>query len=190
MSLNYISTFGNKRENSAWIISIQFWPVPYILRCSSSNSSQYFSKLDLLFLLSLKQEKVVFSCIGCWNEITKNDDLLGYISHMSPVMTTGAKKNVISTPKMKQEEQSVFPQRKNIVIRVQKQKSLVKISKFQINLNSPSKDITLYKDTQISPTVLSRENAFTAVTVSINKVTPLDALKYAVPEILATKIQR
>ena len=76
------------------------------------------------------------------------------------------------------------------MIRVQEQKSLVKISKFQINLNSPSKDITLYKDTQISPTVLSRENAFTAVTVSINKVTPLDALKYAVPEQLATKIQR
>lgn len=97
MSLNYISTFGNKRENSAWIISIQFWPVPYILRCSSSNSSQYFSKLDLLFLLSLKQEKVVFSCIGCWNEITKNDDLLGYISHMSPVMTMGAKKCHIHT---------------------------------------------------------------------------------------------
>lgn len=91
MSLNYISTFGNKRENSAWIISIQFWLVPYIPRCSSSNSSQYFSKLDLLFLLSLKQEKVVFSCIGCSNEITKNDYLLGYISHMSPVMTSGAK---------------------------------------------------------------------------------------------------
>lgn len=101
-----------------------------------------------------------------------------------------AQKNVISTPKTKQEEQSVFPQRKNIVIRVQEQKSLVKISKFQINLNSPSKDITLYKDTQISPTVLSRENAFTAVTNSINKVTLLDALKYAVPEQLATKIQR
>ena len=76
------------------------------------------------------------------------------------------------------------------MIRVQEQKSLVKISKFRINLNSPSKDITLYKDTQISPTVLSTENAFTAVTNSINEVTLLDALKYAVPEQLATKIQR
>lgn len=113
---------------------------------------------------------------GCSNEITENDDLVGYISHMSPVMTSGAKKYFNCHLHTKNET------RRAVMIRVQKQKSPVKISKFRINLNSPSKDIILNKDTHISPTVLSSENAFTPVTVSTDEVTPLAALKNAVPE--------
>ena len=104
-------------------------------------------------------------------------------------MTSGAKKYFnchIHTKNETRRAVCFSPEKKHIMIRVQEQKSPVKISKFRINLNSTSKDIILNKDTHISPTVLSRENAFTPVTVSTDEVTPLDALKNAVPEQLVT----
>ena len=104
---------------------------------------------------------------------------------MSPVMTSSAKKYFNCHLHTKNETRRAVcfsPEKKHITIRVQEQKSPVKISKFRINLNSPSKEIILNKDTHISPTVLSSENAFTPVTVSTDEVTPLDALKNAVPE--------
>ena len=104
---------------------------------------------------------------------------------MSPVMTSGAKKYFnchIHTKNETRRAVCFSPEKKHIMIRVQEQKSPVKISKFHISLNSPSKDIILNKDTHISPTVLSGENAFTPVTMSTDEVTPLDALKNAVHE--------
>lgn len=64
----------------------------------------------------------------------------------------------------------------------QEQKSPVKISKFKINWNSPTKDIVINQDTNNSQTTLSDENAFAPVTVPTDSITSLDSLTNAVPE--------
>lgn len=66
--------------------------------------------------------------------------------------------------------------------RLQEQKSPVKISKFKINWNSPTKDIVINQDTNNSQTTLSDENAFAPVTVPTDSITSLDSLTNAVPE--------
>lgn len=66
--------------------------------------------------------------------------------------------------------------------RLQEQKSPVKISKFKINWNSPTKDIVINQDTNDSQTTLSDENAFAPVTVPTDSITSLDSLTNAAPE--------
>lgn len=65
---------------------------------------------------------------------------------------------------------------------LQEQKSPVKISKFKIRWNSPTKDIVINQDTNDSQTTLSDENAFAPVTVPTDSITSLDSLTNAVPE--------
>lgn len=71
--------------------------------------------------------------------------------------------------------------------RLQEQKSPVKISKFKINWNSPTKDIVINQDTNNSQTTLSDENAFAPVTVPTDSITSLDSLTNAVPEQYITR---
>ncbi|RMX45678.1 hypothetical protein pdam_00023853 [Pocillopora damicornis] len=114
---------------------------------------------------------------GCLDEIDEKEDLLGYISNMTPMMTSGSKKYFnchINTKKIRRKGQSAS--------HLKREKSPVKISKFKINWNSPRKDIVINQDTNNSQTTLSDENAFAPVTVPTDSITSLDSLTNAVPE--------
>ena len=123
--------------------------------------------------------------IGCLDEIDEKEDLLGYISNMTPMMTSGSKKYFnchINAKNQKKRAVCFSPKKRSKMTRLQEQKSPVKISKFKINWNSPTKDIVINQDTSNSQITLSDENAFAPVTVPTDSITSLDSLTNAVPE--------
>lgn len=105
------------------------------------------------------------------------------------MMTSGAKKYFschIHTKSQKKRAVCFSPEKKTLLARLQEQKSPVKISKFKINTNSPTKDIVINQDTEITRTELNAESAFTLVTIPTDSITTLESLSNAIPEQLIT----
>lgn len=162
----------------------------------------YFASISLL----VKQRKNVTPCndnkshffiilyyffLGGSDQINEQQDLLGYISNMTPMIASGSKKYMyfnchIHTKSQKKRAVFFSPEKKILMARFQEQKSPVKISKFKINFSSPTQDIIINQDTEITQTELNGESAFIPVSVPTASITTLESLANAVPEQLIT----